>query len=314
MLLLLEDFMMRKSVIILLLSFFGILFGGCDSGSVEKGSGKLVITSGMAPVAWLTRCIAGDKAEVRSLLPEGRSPHDYAPEPQDILAASRSRLFFSCGMPFEENLVSALKQSKVKIVDVSSGVRRIPFGDSEHHHHHDGKTHDHDCSRDGMDPHIWLSLENCWSMAKNICRELCNADPANRQFYEKNHSELEQKLLAGEKYVAAKLASRKGRSFYVYHPAFGYFAAMTGLQQVAVELGGREATPAHLADVIRRAKQDKVKVIFVQPQFSPLGMKALAKAIGGEVAEMDPLAADVLSNIKKMTDALVRGFEAEANK
>ena len=294
--------------------FFGILFAGCDSGTVAEKGGKLVVTTGMAPTAWLTRCIAGDKADVRALLPEGRSPHDYAPAPQDMLAASRSKLFFSCGMPFEENLVAALKQSKVNVSDISRGVRRIPFGGKEHHHHHDGETHDHDCSRDGLDPHIWLSLENCRIMAQNICRELSNADPANRAVYEKNHAELERKLLDGEKYVSEKLAGAKGRSFYVYHPAFGYFAAMTGLHQVAVELGGREATPAHLADVIRKAKQDKVKVIFVQPQFSPLGMKALAKAIDGEVAEMDPLAADVLNNIRKMTDALAHGFSAEAGK
>lgn len=305
---------MYKTITTAILLFFGILMTGCDSGNSEKGKQKTIVTAGMPPIAFLAKNIAGDKVEVRSLLPEGRSPHDYTPEPQDILSASRSKMFFSCGMPFEENLVAAIRQSKVRIADVSKGVHRIPFGDKEHHHHHDGEKHDHDCSRDGMDPHIWLSLENCRLMAQNICRELSSADPANREFYEKNCTVLEQKLKEDEEYVARKLAPLKGRSFYVYHPAFGYFAAMSGLHQTAVELGGREATPAHLASVIRKAKQDNVKVIFVQPQFSPVGMKALAKAIGGEVAEMDPLAANVADNIRKMTDAIVHGFAAENKK
>lgn len=298
--------MAHKISIFCIALFFCMLFAGCDAGNAAGGKN---VTAGMPPVAWLARRIAGDKLEVRSLLPAGRSPHDYAPEPQDILAASRSRVFFSCGMPFEENLTSALRQSKVKIADISKGIHRIPFGDKEHHHHHDGEKHDHDCSRDGMDPHIWLSLKNCRLMAQNICLELSKADPENRTYYEKNCAELEKELKADEKYVAEKLAGLKGRSFYVYHPAFGYFAEMTGLHQIAVELGGREATPAHLAEVIRKAKHDNVKVIFVQPQFSPVGMKALAKAIGGEVAELDPLAADVPGNIRKMTDTIASGFD-----
>ena len=86
---------------------------------------------------------------------------------------------------------------------------------------------------------------------------------------------------------------------------------MTGLRQVAVELDGREATPAHLLEIIDKARRGRVRVIFVQPQFNPGSARALADAVHGEVAELDPLAGDVIANVHKMVEALKRGFCAE---
>ena len=300
--------MKRNFLVFVFFVLSGMLFCSCDSGVVKSESGKLQVSAGMPPVAWIAQQIGADRIQVHSMLPEGRSPHDYTPEPQDIRDAAKSAIIFSCGMPFEENLIKGLRRSKTLLVDASRGVHRLPFADEGHHHHHDGEGHDDHCSRDGLDPHIWLSLENCRVMAENITQELIKADPAGKETFEQNNALLQKAFELEEKRVREKLLRWKGRSFYVYHPAFGYFSELAGLHQEAVELGGREATPAHLAEVIRKARKDQVKVIFVQPQFSPSGMKALAQALGGEVAEMDPLAADILGNIRKMTDILVHGF------
>ena len=100
----------------------------------------------------------------------------------------------------------------------------------------------------------------------------------------------------------------KGKSFFVYHPAFGYFAQLYQLEQKAIELGGREVTPARMAAVIREARKAQVKVIFVQKQFNPSSARALARAIKGEVAELDPLAPDVEKNFKEISAALVKGL------
>ena len=105
-----------------------------------------------------------------------------------------------------------------------------------------------------------------------------------------------------------RLAPYKGRTFFVYHPAFGYFANLYGLEQRAIELGGREATPARMASVIREARKAGVKVVFVQKQFNPASAKALANAIKGEVMELDPLAPDAEKNFNDICGALLKGF------
>ena len=88
----------------------------------------------------------------------------------------------------------------------------------------------------------------------------------------------------------------------------------TALKQTAVELGGREVAPARLAEVIRKAREAKVKTIFVQPQFNPASSKALAEAIGGRVAPLDPLAGDVEKNLLTMADAVRSGFSSGGDK
>ena len=47
--------------------------------------------------------------------------------------------------------------------------------------------------------------------------------------------------------------STQKRTFFVYHPAFGYFAQAYNLRQRAVELNGREASAVQQAAIIREA-------------------------------------------------------------
>ena len=61
---------------------------------------------------------------------------------------------------------------------------------------------------------------------------------------------------------------------------------------MAIEREGKEAGARGLAALITQGKQENVKVIFVQPQFNPRAAGQVARAIGGRVESIDPLAAD----------------------
>jgi zinc transport system substrate-binding protein len=89
----------------------------------------------------------------------------------------------------------------------------------------------------------------------------------------------------------------------VFHPAWGYFARQYGLTQEAVEREGKEPGPAELAAIIDEAKKDEIRVIFVQPQFSTRNADVVAKAIGGAVVAVDPMAEDWLANMEKVAAA-----------
>ncbi len=297
-----------------------LISAGCGESGADSSvaSGKLPVYSGLPPVGFLAARVGGDRVESRHVLPEGRSPHDYSPGPHDIRGAAASKLFFSTGMSFENALARPLSAGKTRVVDVTRGIRRIPFDgagctDPSHHHdeHGDHRHHEED---DGLDPHVWLSMENAAAIAANICDALSEADPEHAAEYRANLAVLQKELAGTGEYVKNELAPWRGREFFVYHPAFGYYADMAGLRQVAVELGGREATPRHLAEVIRGAREAKVRVVFVQPQFNPASSRALAEAIGGEVAGLDALAYDLPGNTRKMTDVLKAGFRHAAEK
>ncbi len=308
--------MMKK----LLLFLLALGLFGC--GEADKPSdGKLRISAGIAPVAFVVKKIAGDAVNVNTVLPVGRNPHDYTPGPQEVRDLMSSAIFFSSGMPFEENLMRPLAGSKVKVVDLDEKIQKIPFdgdccGEDEHHDtdHKDGKKvegHDHDGHHhhDGLDPHIWLSPANLKIIAAQICEELSEKMPQDKAKFEANLAAFDKEADATESYIKTTLAQYQGRSFYVYHPGFGYFAQTAGLKQAAIELGGREPSPAHLLEVIKEAQKDGVKVVFVQMQFNPNSAKALATAIKGKVAPLDSLAEDVLTNMRQMADLIKEGFE-----
>ncbi len=312
-----------------LLTLIGIVsVSGCGESSPAGGS-QLSVAAGMPPVAYLAKRIGGDAVRVATMLPEGRNPHDYSPGPREVRDAAASRLFLSVGMRFESALTRPLRQGRTRVVDVARGIVKLPMRVSgedaerdhhhaEHHDHHHAEHHDHHdhhdhcCDEgDGLDPHVWLDADNACRMAENICEEFCVADSERAALYRKNCARLTGELRELGARLKAEMRPYAGRRFYVYHPAFGYFANMLGLRQEAVELGGREVTPARMAEVVRRARTDKVRTIFVQPQFSPSSTRALERELGVTAVPADPLREDLVKNFSYLAEALKKGFDRE---
>ena len=91
--------------------------------------------------------------------------------------------------------------------------------------------------------------------------------------------------------------------FIVFHPSWGYFAKAYGLVQIPVEIEGKEPKAAQIRDLIRKARELKITVIFAQPQFSTRSAELIAHEIEGRVVLADPLAADVPANLLRQAQA-----------
>lgn len=78
----------------------------------------------------------------------------------------------------------------------------------------------------------------------------------------------------------------------IYHPALSYFARDYGLHQIPIETGGKEPSPAHLKALIDTCKDEKVHVIFVQPEFDRRNAELIAKQTGTRVVDINPLSYD----------------------
>ncbi|MDZ7664092.1 MAG: zinc ABC transporter substrate-binding protein [Desulfotignum sp.] len=90
----------------------------------------------------------------------------------------------------------------------------------------------------------------------------------------------------------------------MFHPAFGYFADAYGLQQIPVETMGRSPKGKELSAIIKLAKQENARVIFVQPQFDQQAARKIADAINGAVVSINPLAYDYLDNMEQMANTV----------
>jgi zinc transport system substrate-binding protein len=90
----------------------------------------------------------------------------------------------------------------------------------------------------------------------------------------------------------------------VFHPSWGYFDKEYNLTQLAIEVEGKEPKPKVLQKIIDEAKEQNVKAIFTQTEFSDKSAKAIANELKIKVLKETPLAKDWSENLIKMANAI----------
>ena len=163
----------------------------------------------------------------------------------------------------------------------------------------------------GNDPHIWLSPRLVRVQARTIADALIEADPAGKATYEKNLASFLEDLDALDATLAEALAPVKGKTLMVFHPAWGYFADAYGLEQEPIEFEGKDPSGPQIARIIEMAKNEGVRVIFVQPQFSKISAMRVAEAIGGVVVSINPLARDYIANLERVADTVREALQKQ---
>lgn len=264
-----------------------VLAGACAAPAPPEGA--LQVSVSVPPQAYFVDRIAGGRLAVQVLVPPGSSPDTYEPTPRQMLALDRSRLYVAVGhpdFPFERRHLAGFLEhhASLEVVDMAAGV---PFPDDAEDGHGEG------------DPHVWLSPEAVRVAAGNIAQALVRVDPDGRAVYEANLAAFAGEIDALDAEIAAALAGLRRRSLLVQHPAWGYFARRYGLEQMAIESGGKEPSPAALAALVDRARREGVRVIFVQPGFSDRAARVIAQEIGARVVAVDPLAYDWPASLRR---------------
>jgi zinc transport system substrate-binding protein len=276
-----------------------LALAGCTAPpSDSPADDRIPVFAGIAPVAYLVEQIGGPHVKVDVLVQPGKDPHTFEPDPQQIRALSKAAIFFEIGMPFERALLEKVQEGnpRLKVVDIAQGMQKrvLDTPCSEHSADHD----EHPGSETGEpDPHVWLSPPLLKTQAQNIAKALGQADPNHQTDYQRNLNDLLARLDALHLRIQKMLAPYRGRTFYVFHPGFGYFADAYGLKEEAVEAGGREPPPMQLRELIQEAKRDRVRTIFVQPQSPARSAQVVADAIGGKVVTINGLGHDILEDM-----------------
>jgi zinc transport system substrate-binding protein len=84
--------------------------------------------------------------------------------------------------------------------------------------------------------------------------------------------------------------------------------------QETIEIQGKAPSPRQIQAAIRAAREAGARTIFVQPQFDARAAQSIARAIGGEVAPLDPLARDVLKNLQTMGNTIEKALRKEGDR
>lgn len=280
----------------IILFLFAIVVISCQSGKIEKENNLLSVS--ILPQKYFIERIAGDDFKVNVLIPPGASPATYEPTPMQMTGVAKSIAYLRIGhIPFEHAWLSNLIEGagEIKLVDLSKGIELVKGMAVKHgDHFHEG----------GIDPHVWSSPLSVKIIAKNTLETLVAYAPEKKGEYEKNYNAFLVELAELDRMALEAFQTKQGKSFMIFHPALSYLARDYGLNQISVELDGKEPSPTHMKHLVEEAKSKGINQIFVQKQFNVENAKAIMAEIGGEVIQIDPLSEDWLSEMKRIINIL----------
>ena len=261
-----------------------------DNESVNQilNGSKILVAVSVVPQTEFVEKVGGDRVIAISMIPVGAG-HTYDPSPRQLEDLSKARLYIrlDSGEPFENNYMNTFMQlnRNMTVVSASKGITLIKPGNS-------------------TDPHIWTSPKCAMVMVENTYEGLAQIDPANATYYRQNADAYLEELKDLDADLTEMLTDLSTRNFMIYHPAWGYLSRDYNLTQIAIEVDGKEPSPKAIAQYIDIAKENNIKVIFVQEQVSVSGAKAIAQGIGGVVYVIDPLAKNYVENMRHVGTVL----------
>ncbi|MEZ5477406.1 MAG: zinc ABC transporter substrate-binding protein [Thiolinea sp.] len=307
-----------------------LVVSGCllAAGTLSAADAPVIFVS-VPPQQYFVERIGGDQVDVSAMVQPGFSPHTYEPTPRQISALSRAAAYIRVGMPFEEAWMPRIVavNPAMRVLDAREGIELLPLAEHEHEHsaghpqheedehghdeHEEATTHPqheedgHDYSAENayaemaMDPHIWTSPRLVKQMAAQINELLQQLLPEQAEVFADNYRQFVGELDALDAELTDLFAGQSVRRFMVFHPSWGYLAAAYGLEQVPIESEGKEPGARALTALIRQARAEGIRTIFVQPQFDRRMAEQIARAIDGQVASLDPLDPDYLHNLRR---------------
>lgn len=274
-----------KHICFLFLVWIGLFFmNSCQTISDER-----LVSVTIEPQRYFVEKIAGEHFHVHCVTPVGQSPETYDPTPQQMMQIGKSMAYFKIGyIGFELAWMKTLEEQNpdMKVYDLSKGMNLIES--QEEVHSHEEHAHHHGT----IDPHIWTSITGAKNIIQNISDALVELDPENRALYAQNYEQALQEIETVKMQIKQILAPVKGKSFIIYHPALTYFAREFGLNQLCIELDGKEPSPAQLKNLMEVAHHSGAKVVLVQQEFDKKNAELIAKETGCKLVSINPLSYD----------------------
>lgn len=253
---------------------------------------KLKVVATTEDLASLTREVGGDRVEVSAIGRGYQDPHFIEPKPSFLLLLKNADLLEVVGLELEIGwLPPLLDQSRNNNIrpgapgylDVSQGVDILdrPTGAVNRSM---GDVHPMG------NPHYWLDPANAVRIAIQIRNRLAQLRPADTAYFDQRLNDFKLRINEANKRWMAAMAPFKGTKIVTYHSSWPNFTKHFGLDVVGfVEpKPGITPSPAHTLELINLMKEQKIKVILMEPYFDRKTPDSIAAQTGARVVVMYP--------------------------
>ncbi|HLE10172.1 MAG: hypothetical protein A2504_05295 [Bdellovibrionales bacterium RIFOXYD12_FULL_39_22] len=293
---------MRVIILGAFLSFF-IFFFFLPAGMAQTSSKeKIVVTLYPLYITVINIVDGHPNFEVTMMTgPNGGCLHDYSPSPADIKKVLGSTLIVANGAGLENFLDKILKSyPNIPIVQASEGYKLIKEEGG------------------GSNPHLWASIDGAIFQAKKISEAILLNYPQYAELFKRNADRYIEKLVKLKKQMETDLAPYRGEKIITFHEAFPYFALEFNLEiKGVIELDpGREPSAKELMETTNLVKREKIKYLFVEPQYPRKIAEIISKESGAGLLTLDPAASGKLEqnayidimkkNLSTLKDAFAR--------
>lgn len=269
---------------------FMVLLTGCvNNTGTFKDNGKLNIVTTIFPYYDFAKHVAGDKANLRLIVPAGMDTHSFEPAASDMIDIGNADVIIYNGGEMElwvGKVLEAATDNNIitgKMMDyVNTFTEEDVTGLGKEHHHNEENE-----ETEEIDEHIWTSPANAVKIISKIADILSEADKENASYYHNNASQYINKIKKLDKEFK-KIASSSEKDYLIFADRFPlrYFVEEYGLSYNAAFAGcSSETEPG--ADIIAfltdKAKSENIHVILKIELTSSKVADAIAETAGAKV-------------------------------
>lgn len=250
---------------------------------------KLNVVATTPDIGAIAKEIGGDKIELTTMARPTEDPHFVDPKPSFIVKLNKADVLIHGGAELEVGWLPKLVEQarNARIIGAAKGEVRCCEGVQMREVPEKLDRSAGDIHAAG-NPHFLVDPANAKIVAHHIADAFAGLDAANREFYETNAKRFMASIDAKLVEWQAKLAPFKGEHLVAYHNSWLYFAERFGLKiEIFLEpKPGIPPSPAHLAVVMSKMKEQNARVVIVDPYLNRKTAETVARGTGAKVVDV----------------------------
>jgi zinc/manganese transport system substrate-binding protein len=255
-----------------------------------RAAAALSVVTTVPGLAALAKEVGGDRVRAESLSRGVQDPHFVDANPMLAVKLRNADLLVDVGLDLEIGWLPPLVNQSRNAEIQPNGRRRLTAANAVGVLDQPAGPVDRSMGdlHPGGNPHFLTDPRRALQVAAAIAAKLGELDPGGRAEYDRRLADLRKRLEADMARWQATLAPAKGKKVFDRHRTLTYFYDWSGIVDDG-ELEPRPGVPpppAHLAEMVERAKRDGVKVILVENYYDTKSADVVAQHAGAKVVQI----------------------------